>query len=268
MTYARMLRERYPGLDPRVDDFFLLEPHQISALPERAPPRELAAILHARPELHRFFVVRDPAIEPFLARLMAAHPPTTTDDLAACEATLSWELADWILYQRDPARYDDSSEFDVGLSAIVDAVELDGRVVADAGAGTGQVAFASCSVARHVYAVEPVAALRRFMRDRAAQRGIGNVFVLDGFLHAVPLPAASVDVLLTRQAIGWELARELAEVERIVAPGGTALHLVGVPHPASPDDELHDALVVAGYEPSVYREHDIAKVRYRRRFDG
>lgn len=268
MTYARLLRDRYPGLDPRVDDFYLFEAHQIAALPDRAPPRQLAAVLHSRPELHRFFVAREPEIESFLAGLVAAHPPVGPGEQAECEAALSWELADWILYQRDPGRYDDSSEFDVGLSAITDSVGLAGKVVVDAGAGTGQLAFAVCPLARHVFAVEPVASCRRFIRERAAQRALTNVFVLDGFLHAIPLPAASADVLLTRQAIGWDLAAELAEIERIVAPGGTALHLVGTPYPAAPDDELHRSLVAAGYEPGAYREHDVAKARYRRRFDG
>ena len=47
MSYAEALQEMFPDLDPAVDDLFLLEPHQITHLPERAPARELAAVLHA-----------------------------------------------------------------------------------------------------------------------------------------------------------------------------------------------------------------------------
>lgn len=37
-------------------------------------------------------------------------------------------------------------------------------------------------------------------------------------------------------------------------PDGTAVHLVGMPHPGPPDDELHAQLVAEGYEPGTYLE--------------
>ena len=60
--YAELLRDRFPGLAPVVDDLFVLEAHQVASQPERAPARELAAVLHSEPLLHRFFVVRHPPI--------------------------------------------------------------------------------------------------------------------------------------------------------------------------------------------------------------
>jgi hypothetical protein len=38
VTYTDLLREMFPDLDPEVDDLFLLESHQIAALPERMGP--------------------------------------------------------------------------------------------------------------------------------------------------------------------------------------------------------------------------------------
>ncbi len=266
MTYADLLRKRFAGLDPRVDDLFLLEAHQIAELPVRAPARQLAAVLHAHPRVRRFLEVRHPPIEPYLTGLLAEHDPVAGSDLVDGEATLLWEIADWIVYQRAPQLYDEASDFDPELSAIADVVGLDDKVVIDAGAGTGKMAIAAAATARHVFAVEPVATLRRYVRDRAAQHGIDNLYVVDGLLSAIPLPPASADVLLTRQAIGWNLAEELPEIERVLGPGGIALHLVGPLHPPHHGDRLHQQLLAAGYQPGTYREASNEKRKFWKRF--
>jgi hypothetical protein len=68
VSYARLLQEMFPDLEPMVDDLFLLEAHQIARLPERAPARELAAVLHAHPGLNRFLTTRHPPIRGFVER--------------------------------------------------------------------------------------------------------------------------------------------------------------------------------------------------------
>ena len=103
--------------------------------------------------------------------------------------------------------------------------------------------------------------------DVAANKGtfqleVGNLFVIDGFLHAIPLPAATADVLITCRAIGWRLTEELPEIERVVRPGGTALHLYGVPHPAPDGDEFHHKLLARGYQPGTYREGPALNRKY------
>ena len=266
MTYADLLRKRFPQLEPRVDDLFLLEAHQVAELPVRAPTRELGAVLHAHPRVRRFLTARYPPIEAYVVQLLAEHDPVADADLARAETSLLWEIADWIVYQRAPHLYDEASEYDPDLSAITDVVDLEGKVVIDAGAGTGQLAIAVAATARHVFAVEPVATLRRYIQDRAADAGIDNLYVVDGLLSAIPLPPSTADVLLTRQAIGWNLADELPEIERVLRPGGVALHLVGPLHPRPPDDHLRQQLLVDGYQPGTYREGAIEKRRFWKRF--
>jgi ubiquinone/menaquinone biosynthesis C-methylase UbiE len=129
-------------------------------------------------------------------------------DLAECEDRLLWELADLIVYQRDPAMYDSTTESTWSRAALREAEPLEGKVVADVGAGTGQVTFAVAPIAKAVFAVEPVTTLRAYIRDKAARRGLDDVFVIDGLLSAVPLPAGTVDMLLIQRAIGWDLAGE------------------------------------------------------------
>ncbi len=260
--YAEILQERFPELDPKVDDLLLLEAHQIAGLVGRAPERELAAVLHSDPRLRRFLSVRHPPIEDFLERLLAEHGPARGDELALCEQALLWEIADWIVYQRAPGRFDVGADSGSDLAIVTEAVDIDGKVVVDAGAGTGRLAFAVSPVVDHVYAVEPVATLRGYMRDKAAQLGIENLFVSDGFLHAIPLPSGCADVVMTRQAIGWNLDEELPEIERVLKPDGIALHLAGMPHPAPQGDGLHTALLDHGYRPGTYSEGNTLKRKY------
>jgi SAM-dependent methyltransferase len=248
----------FPDLNPELDDLFLLEAHEIADLPVRVPERELGAVLHAHPRLHRFLVTRCPAVTEQLAVLVAKYGPHGVDDLAPSEKAVVWEVADLIVYQRAPEYYETHAGVDWTIEAVSEAVPLQDKVVIDAGAGTGRVTFDVAPAARHVFAVETVATLRRFMRDKAADLQRDNVFVLDGFLHAIPLPAASADVLLTCQAVGWALPGEMAEIERVVKPGGVAMHLFGRPGAARSDTPLFQALQAYGYQRRTYQDGTMA----------
>lgn len=79
-------------------------------------------------------------------------------------------------------------------------------------------------VARYVFAVDPVAALRRDLERAVMAQRFDNLFVLDGRLSLVPLPEATADVLFTRNAIGWQTTDELEEINRVVKPDGWAAH--------------------------------------------
>ncbi len=127
--------------------------------------------------------------------------------------------------------------------AKVAAVE--GRAVIEAGAGTGRVAFAVAPLAEVVHAVEPVGAMRRFMRAKAKEEGVGNLYVHDGFLHDLPFPGNSADVLVTRQAFGWKPEEELREMERVVRAGGRIVHLSGLSMSAESDPHV-DLAVLEG----------------------
>ena len=253
MGYAELLRGRFPDLNPVVDDLFLLEAHQIAELPHRVPAGDLGVVLRAHPRLHRFLVTRCPAARESFDQMLA-HQPSTVDDVTAREQAVVWEIADWIVYQRAPQDYDTHAGIDWTLAAVTDVTTLTDKVVIDAGAGTGRVAFDAAPAARHVFAVEPVATLRRYIRDKATRRHVDNLFVLDGFLHAVPLPAASADVLLTCQAIGWNLPEEIAEIDRVVKHGGVAMHLFGTPAAARPENPLSQALLRYGYDPRTHQD--------------
>jgi SAM-dependent methyltransferase len=261
--YGDALRATFPGLEPGLNDLFLLEAHQIAGLPQRAPLPELAAVLHAQPALRTCLATRCPSLAGWLDGLLAAYPARSGPDLAAAADRLLWEIADEIVYQRAPEAYDEVARRGWDPRAITDAVHVEGLTVIDVGAGTGVVAFDMAPLARVVFAVEPVARLRAFMRERAQRLHLTNLFVMDGTLDAIPLPAGSTDVLVTNRAIGWHLQAELAEIDRVLRPGGTALHLTG-PVWSPADDTLGEALTGAGYAADVFGGGPGAQRRYRR----
>ena len=263
MPYADQLRALFPTLELEVADLFALEAHQIAEFPTRAPDRELAGVLHAHPAVRTFLEVRHPPIADHLTRVLAAHPPSAGADTVQSEQDLLWEIGDLLIYDTAPELLDALPTNDWDFGIVTDLVDLDGKTVIDAGAGSGKVAFGAVSRARHVFAVEPVTRLREFMRDKAKASGITNLFVLDGTLDAIPLPTDTADVLLTRNAIGWHLEEELVEIERVVRAGGVALHL-GLPHPPSLDDPRHGRLTEAGYAVVTYAEGQGQRTSYRK----
>jgi len=256
----------FPALDPAIADLYLLEPHQIAQLPKRAPGSELAAVLHAYPQLRRHFALRHPPIARYVDGLLTEHPPATPADLPAIADELVWEIGDLICYQKAPQLYDERAPgHDWDTSAITEVAAIDGMRVIDAGAGTGQVSFKVVPSARHVFAVEPAYSMRTFIKAKAARLGISNLFAMDGTLDAIPLPESSADLLVTCRAIGWRLRAELAEAEWVVVTGGAIVHLTGVPDDRWEADEWHRALAEAGYVTDTYRVGQIRARRYWRK---
>jgi ubiquinone/menaquinone biosynthesis C-methylase UbiE len=66
------------------------------------------------------------------------------------------------------------------------------------------------------------------MKEKALKQKMNNLFVMDGILDSIPLPDDFLDVLITSNAMGWNLSEELKEIERVVKPGGSAIHLLHI----------------------------------------
>jgi len=250
----------------QVEDLFLLEEFQIAYLPGWAPERELAALLHHLPALRYFMALRCPHVKDYLSGLVERFPPAAdAQELALCAERVVWTVADLLVYQKCPEVYDNQPFHAWDFNEVTSITPLDGKTVVDAGAGTGRVALEAALSAGSVFAVEPVSRLRRFIRQKAESRRISNLYVLDGFLHAIPLPQGFADVLITSHALGWQLERELAEFERVVKPGGWVIHCPGTAD--STEEDIHQTLVSPpwGYAWAHYEEADGLKRKYWKR---
>lgn len=247
MPYADYLRRNYPDIKLDIEDLYLLESFQVGYLPERVPKREFAALLWADSTMRRVLEKKHPPIIEFIKGLLNEYPPASDDEeLIRLTDELLWEIADLIMYNRDPDVFDARAEQEAWvINEITSIVSLENKVVIDAGAGTGKIAFQAAKSAKTVFAIEPVSSLRRYIRKKALEKGVENIYTIDGLLGSIPFPNDFADVLLTCRAIGWNLEEELKEVERIVKPGGFIVH---VPMYPGIDDPLYTTLTSAKWQ--------------------
>jgi ubiquinone/menaquinone biosynthesis C-methylase UbiE len=270
MTQAETFKKMFRGAVLEIEDIFLLEAFQIAYLPGWVPEREFAAILWAHPALKRFLAKRNPSVRPFLERLLDEHGSAPNPEaLAVAGDQVVWTIADLLVYNKCPEVYDALEFHGWDFGQVTSITSLEGKRVVDAGAGTGRVALEAARHAAQVFAVEPVGRLRQFIRDRADKVGLDNLFVVDGFLRAIPLPDDFAQVLITSHALGWDLEEELAELERVVRPGGHIIHCPGTAEiPGEEAQHRHLISPAWGYRSSRYREADGWKRKYWKQLSG
>jgi ubiquinone/menaquinone biosynthesis C-methylase UbiE len=208
-----------------IEDLFLLEGFQIGKLTRVSLKRELTAVLHAYPKIHRFLIYKNPSVSPFISKIMNKYGPAEDPKQLNKFIDLVVNVFRAELIQ---SKYPEVSFISYWeLDEISSITPLNDKVVIDVGAGTGNIAFNLVDLSRVVFAVEPVTSLRELMRKKAKQNGITNLFVMDGFLQAISLPQNSVEVLITSNVIGMgDMEEALNEVERVVKPEGYAIHLL------------------------------------------
>lgn len=266
MSSATYFRRMFSGTVLEIDDLFLLESFQIAYLPGWVPEREFAAVLTVRPEIRRFLVSRCPQVGEFVDSVLRQHPDRVDDrQFADCADTVVWTIADLLVYNKCPEIYDAQPFHGWDFAEITSIVNLTSKVVIDGGSGTGRVALEAAETAATVFAVEPVSRLREFIRAKAREKGLSNLYVVDGFVDRLPFPDSFADVVITSHALGWRLSEELCEFERVVRRSGVIIHCPGTAVGA--EDDQHAAMIAApwSYEFSEYDEADGRKRKYWKR---
>jgi ubiquinone/menaquinone biosynthesis C-methylase UbiE len=90
------------------------------------------------------------------------------------------------------------------------------RTVLELGAGTGKLTRVLTGLGHDVHATDPDAAMLRIL-----ERAVPGVRTAEASAEDVPLPDASVDVVVAAQAYHWfDLDRALPEVARVLRPAG------------------------------------------------
>ena len=263
MVYSQKLRGLFPEISLKWEDILMLESFQIKYLPDRVPVKEFVTLLRTYPVVHRFLVSKYPPINSFLSRILKENKAVVDKEIIdeQCQEAL-WEIADLIIYNKHPEQFDSLAPIRWEISEISSITSLDRKVVADVGAGSGRIAFLVAPFAKTVFAVEPISSFRSFMKEKALRQNAKNVFVIDGTLDSIPLPNNSLDVLITSNAIGWNLQEELKEIERVTKPGGYAIHLFQSDTPL--EDKLHGVLssVPWNYQSTTDSSNGRTKIKY------
>jgi SAM-dependent methyltransferase len=84
---------------------------------------------------------------------------------------------------------------------------------------------------------------------------------MDGTLDSIPCPDQFLDVLLTSNAIGWNLSEELPEIERVLKPGGYAIHLLQAEEKV--ENPFHDILTSSPWNYSWLLDKDPERIKRR-----
>jgi len=265
-----MLKALFQGIPLNVEDLLFLETFQIKYLPDRVLQKEFATLLREYPFIHRFLVLKYPPIKEFINRIHQQNVEIKDQDLIRedCDRSL-WEIADLIIYKKHPEIYNDKVPFLWEISEIIPPEQLKGKVVADVGAGSGMLSFLLAKYAKTVFAIEPIASFRQFIRKKARTHKYNNVYAMDGFLNSIPLPEDSFDILFTSNAIGWDLEEELQEIERVVKPTGKAIHIMRTSENES-ENPIHQRLISSDwkYEYFSYESENDHKLKYIKIIEG
>ena len=256
----------FPTVKLELEDFYLLEEFQIAYLPEyfssRISQREFAIALWANPSIENFLRRKCASICDFISQIKKENlPAKDADDLTICIKKVIKTCSDILIYNKCPAVYDNLEFHNWDFKEITSVVSLDGRIILDAGSGTGRVALEAAQYARYIFAMEPVTKLRQFIKEKADKVKLNNIYVIDGFLHSIPLPDNFIDVLITSHALGWQLRDELMEFERVVENGGYIIHCPGTVDDPS-EEEIHNELLKNNYSFDKYKEADGWKRKY------
>lgn len=89
------------------------------------------------------------------------------------------------------------------VAAMHDMVDCTGKIVIDAGSGTGQSTFALAQHAQFLYGVEPSAPMRSFAEQKQRALGATNVAFIDAAAPDLLLGDQSADVLVSVYAFTW-----------------------------------------------------------------
>ncbi|MFJ4344418.1 class I SAM-dependent methyltransferase [Pseudomonas sp. NPDC089401] len=132
--------------------------------------------------------------------------------------------------------------------------------VIDLGAGTGKFTRLLQPLTDRLIAVEPIDAMRQEFA-----KSVPGIEVLAGTAQAMPLSAASADVVLCAQAFHWFAdAQALAQIHRVLTPGGR-LGLVWNVRDESVDWVAAITRIITPYEGDTPRFHT---GQWRDAFDG
>ncbi len=234
------------------NSLLLLEEVQLSWFPGRVPEEDLAIALAANPVVEWYLRHKCHQLNEWLDQVMAPpKPPADPVRVRRAEIEVMASKTDLLVYVVDPAVYDAQPFLNWDTNELLSLVDFSGKTVIDLGAGTGRLTLSVAPLAKTVFAVEPVANLRSYLKKKSRDLGFRNVYVVDGLIEDIPFPDGFADVTMGGHVFGDFPDEEYQELMRVTKPGGEIILC-----PANPDEDnqRHAFLVSKGFDWSRFEE--------------
>jgi SAM-dependent methyltransferase len=239
----------------------LLERVQLSWFPGWLPEEELAIALQANPIVEWYLCHKCPELIPWLDKLLAAHPFASAPNeerIRQAEINILNCINDLVVYTVDPSLYDAQPFLGWASNELRSLTDFSGKIVIDIGSGTGRLAFIAAESASTVFAVEPVANLRLYIKQKALAQNLRNVFPVDGLITDLPFPSCFADITMGGHVFGNHPKAEYDEMKRVTKPGGM---LILCPGTSQSENKAHEFLLTHGFPWSEFEEPGAGMVR-------
>lgn len=209
------------------NSFLLMERFQIRLLCQKAEKQEklktnLGIALQYNSHVKWYFEIKCPECKSIVEKITKNVPMGLRDnEVRNSEIFVILSVEDFAIYTR-PELMATDCDFIRGWKKeyLLELTDFTDKVVLDIGSGSGRLTFAAATVAKHVYASEPVDTLREYMRDKIARGKISNISVIDGMIENIPYPDNTFDIVMSGHVWGDYPEKEYDEMVRVVKNGG------------------------------------------------
>ena len=239
----------------------LLERVQLSWFPGWVPETQLEVALRANPNVEWYLRYKCPELNEWLDDVMmknGGNQPQNSVEIRQAEIDIMKSINDLIVYAVSPDVYDSQPFLKWNPDELTSLVDFSRKRVIDIGSGTGKIALIAAAKAESVYAVEPVANLRIYLRGKTIDLGLKNIFVVDGLITNVPFEDEFADISICGYVFGDDPNEELHEMTRVTKKGGM---VILCPGNDDQDNDRHRFLIEKGFEWSKFKEPGVRFVR-------
>jgi ubiquinone/menaquinone biosynthesis C-methylase UbiE len=190
--------------------------------------RDLGLALSGNPVVYWYIANKCPECVDYFASLVAGVTGAYTEaDIRKSETRVLNEL-DWAIVYICPDLMEDLPYIKLwDKERLLSITDFKDKIVVDIGSGTGRLAFAAATVAKSVYACEPVDRLREYLWDKRRTLKAENVCVIDGTIQMLPFPNEFFDIVVSGHVMGDQYDDEIREVTRVTKTGGWIIDCPG-----------------------------------------